>query len=58
VAEIAEMWGLREKTVPRMFEEEDGVLQWGTPEIRRKRGYITLGIPECVLLRVYQQRAS
>jgi hypothetical protein len=32
VAEIAEMWGLSEKTVRRMFEEEDGVLQWGNPE--------------------------
>jgi len=32
------MRGLNEKTVPRMFEEEDGVLLWGTPESRRKRG--------------------
>jgi AraC-like DNA-binding protein len=56
VAEIAEMWGLSEKTVRRMFEEEDGVLQWGTPETRRKRGYITLRIPESVLLRVHRKR--
>ena len=56
VAEIAEMWGLSEKTVRRMFEEEDGVLQWSTPETRRKRGYITLRIPESVLLRVLRKR--
>src|ERR1035437_4630258 len=38
VAEIAKIWALSEKTVQRMFEDEDGVLQWGTPETRRKRG--------------------
>jgi hypothetical protein len=54
VAEIAEMWALSEKTVRRMFEEEDGVLQWGTPETRRKRGYTTLRVPESVLLRVHR----
>ena len=56
VAEIAEMWALSEKTVRRMFEEEDGVLRWGNPETRRKRGYITLRIPESVLLRVHRKR--
>jgi hypothetical protein len=56
VVEIAEMWGMSEKTVRRMFEEEDGVLQWGNPETHRKRGYITLCIPESVLLRVHRKR--
>lgn len=56
-SEIAKMWALSEKTVRRMFEDEEGVLQWGSPETRRKRGYITLRIPESVLLRVHQQRA-
>jgi AraC-like DNA-binding protein len=58
VAEIAELWALSEKTVRRMFEDEDGVLQWGTPETRRKRGYITMRIPESVLLRVHRKRAQ
>jgi AraC-like DNA-binding protein len=58
VSEIAKMWALSEKTVRRMFEDEEGVLQWGTPETRRKRGYITLRIPESVLLRVHRQRAQ
>jgi MarR-like DNA-binding transcriptional regulator SgrR of sgrS sRNA len=56
VSEIAKMWALSEKTVRRMFEDEEGVLQWGSPETRRKRGYITLRIPESVLLRVHQNR--
>jgi len=39
-----------------MFEEEDGVLQWGNPETRRKRRYITVRIPESYLLRVHRKR--
>ena len=35
---------------------EEGVLQWGSPETRYKRGYITLRIPESVLLRVHRER--
>jgi len=56
VGEIAERWALSGKTVRRMFEIEEGVLQWGSPETRRKRGYITLRIPESVMLRVHRQR--
>jgi hypothetical protein len=50
------MWTLSEKTIRRMFDEEPGVLQWGSPETRRKRGYQTLPIPESILLRVHQKR--
>jgi predicted transcriptional regulator len=56
VGEIAERRGLSEKTIRRMFENEEGVLQWGSPKTRRKRGYITLRIPESVMLRVHRQR--
>ena len=56
VVEVAEKWGLSEKTIRRMFEDEEGVLQWGSPETRYKRGYITLRIPESVLLRVHRER--
>lgn len=56
VGEIAERWGLSEKTIRRMFENEEGVLQWGSPETRRKRGYITLRIPESVVMRVHRER--
>lgn len=58
VLQIAEMWSLSEKTVRRMFEKEEGVLLWGSPETRRKRGYITLRIPESVMLRVHFQRTK
>lgn len=56
VAEVAKIWALSEKTIRRMFEDELGVLQWGSPETRRKRGYQTLRIPESVLLRVHRKR--
>jgi transcriptional antiterminator len=58
VGEIAKMWGLSEKTVRRMFEDEDGVLQWGVSEQRHRRGYITMRIPESVLLRVHYKRTQ
>jgi hypothetical protein len=56
VTEVAKMWALSEKTVRRMFGDEDGVLNWGAPETRRKRGYRTLRIPESVLHRVHRKR--
>jgi len=56
VAEVAKMWALSEKTVRRMFGDEEGVLNWGAPETRRKRGYRTLRIPESVLHRVHRKR--
>lgn len=58
VGEIAEKWGLSEKIIRRMFEDEEGVLKWGSQETRRKRGYITLRIPESVMLRVHRQRTQ
>jgi len=44
------------ETVRRMFENEEGVLLWGNPETRRKRGYITLRIPESVMMLVHLKR--
>jgi len=56
VAEVAKMWALSEKTVRRMFGDEDGVLNWSARETRRKRGFRTLRIPESVLHRVHRKR--
>jgi hypothetical protein len=56
VPEIAELWSMSEKSVRRLFEGEGGVLEWGTPETLRKRGYRNLRIPESVLIRVHQRR--
>jgi predicted transcriptional regulator len=55
VAEIAELWGLSERTVKRMFENEPGVLRWGSDERLHKRGYWTIRVPESVLERVHRR---
>ena len=56
VPEIAELWSMSEKSVRRLFAGEGGVLEWGTPETLRRRGYRNLRIPESVLIRVHQRR--
>jgi AraC-like DNA-binding protein len=62
VPEVAEMWAMSQKTVRRLFEHEGGVFRWGSEEEilprRHKRGYCNLRIPESVLIRVHQRRAS
>lgn len=60
VIEISKLWALSQKTVRRIFEEEPGVIHWGSSETRHKRGYRTLRVPETVLLRVHRKlrRAS
>lgn len=55
VSELASSWQLSENTIRRMFENEPGVLKWGTTEGRFKRRYITMRIPETVVLRVHRQ---
>lgn len=58
VPEVARRWGMSEKSVRRFFADEPGVLKWGSPETRKKRGYCNLRIPESVLIRVHQRRAG
>ena len=53
VTELADLWNLSENTIRRIFENEPGVLQWGSPEGRFKRRYRTLRIPETVAARVH-----
>ena len=55
VLEIAKMWSLSEHTIRRIFHNEEGVVNWGRADNRRKRHYLTLRIPESVMLRVYQR---
>jgi hypothetical protein len=55
VVELAKLWALSERTIRRMFENELGVLCWGSSERRFKRGYKTLRIPETVVLRVHRR---
>ena len=55
VVEVAKLWALSERTIRRMFENEPGVLCWGSSERRFKRVYKTLRIPETVMLRVHRR---
>jgi hypothetical protein len=56
VAEIAEMWGLSEKTVLTMFEGEDVVLRWGTPETAASAHTLRFAFQRVFLLRVHRKR--
>jgi hypothetical protein len=58
VGEVSEMWHLSEKVIKKIFEGEDGVLWWGHGETRHKRPYVTLRIPESVLIRVHHRRRA
>lgn len=55
VSEIASLWGLSRDTVRRIFRDHPGVLKLDRPETRRKRGYLSMRIPESVVLRVHEQ---
>jgi AraC-like DNA-binding protein len=60
VEEIGDLWGLSPRTVRRMFEQEPGIIVFGNMGSLKKRRYITLRIPESVLVRVHRRlrRAS
>jgi AraC-like DNA-binding protein len=60
VEEIGDHWGLSPRTVRRMFENESGIIVFGNAGSLKKRRYITLRIPESVLVRVHRRlrRAS
>ena len=56
VAEVAEMWALSRNAVRRLFQNQPGVLAIGEPRPKfgRRRGYVTLRIPQSVLDRVHR----
>jgi hypothetical protein len=58
VAELGKLWGLDAKTVRRMFAHEPGVLKFGRPETRHKRGYISLRIPASVAVRLHRRHSA
>jgi transcriptional regulator GlxA family with amidase domain len=55
VRELAQLWGLSERTIRRIFAGEAGVICWGRDESRSKRAYKTLRIPDSVAQRVYRK---
>lgn len=60
VQEVAEMWGISEQTVYRIFQDEEGVLKLSMPRgLTAKRApRVSLRIPASVLERVHQQRSA
>ncbi len=58
VIEVAELWNLSPDKVREIFEHEPGVLVIGDRKPRHKRRYITLRIPQAVLLRVHNRLAA
>lgn len=57
VAEIAKMLNLSPNAVRKLFQREPGVLALGEPRPKfgRRRGKVTLRIPQSVLDRVYRR---
>ena len=53
--QIGELWGLSTRTVHKMFENEPGIIVFGNTGSLKKRRYLTLRIPESVLLRVHRR---
>lgn len=54
--EIAGLWRLDETTIRRIFQDEPGVLRFGKSGRRDgKRDYVSLRIPESVVLRVHRE---
>lgn len=58
VFEVAERWSLSHMTVRRLFENEPGVLVFGSDETRWGRKRKTMRIPESVVSRVHQKRSA
>jgi hypothetical protein len=58
VSELAEMWSASEDTIRRWFEDEPGVLKFGSKGERGRRRRLTLRIPESVAARVYGRMAG
>ena len=54
VKELAGIWGLSAKTVSRLFADEPGVIRVAN-DLRSKRKYATLSIPESVASRVHER---
>lgn len=57
VAEVAELWKLSKSKARKLFQNEPGVLALGEPRPKfgRRRGYVTLRIPQSVLDRVHRR---
>lgn len=58
VQQVAEMWGVSETTVRRLFEDQPGVVRISIPRMmrnRKQKPHVLLRIPGSVLARLYKQ---
>lgn len=53
VIEISKLWKLCPDTVRSLFRHVPGVIRMDRPKTRKKRAYLSLRIPETVMLRVH-----
>ena len=53
VQELVKLWGFRHSAITRMFADEPGVIRLYSETDRRK--YVSLSIPESVVLRVHER---
>lgn len=57
VAEIADLWGIGETTVRRLFEDMPGVLRFSFPVLvkRKRKPRISLRVPASLMERAHEQ---
>jgi hypothetical protein len=55
VNELAVLWNLSKQTIRRLFQDEPDVVRIGEKDVRHRRAYVTLRIPESVVRRVHQR---
>jgi hypothetical protein len=56
--ELAEVWGFSENTIRAWFQDEPGVLKLGTTKSGRRRGYVSIRIPESIARKVHAARSQ
>jgi hypothetical protein len=55
VADAAKMLHVSSDTARRLFAKEPGIFTITTPPCKYRRKYVTMRVPESVLLRVYRR---
>jgi len=55
VSQISKLWAFSESTVRRLFVKEPGVIKICHQSTRKRRGYISLRIPERIAQRVHRR---
>ena len=56
VSELSARWNVSMPTVRRWFQDRPDVLQFGVSHRAKKRGYMSIRIPESVAERVYLEQ--